>query len=136
MNSLPDLIVSAHDARRLEALIASRAGSGDEIAEALESELLRADIREPAAMPADVVTMNSTLRCVDETTGADRVLQLVYPDQADAAQGKVSVLAPVGAALLGLRAGDGIDWPLPGGRSTRLRVDEVLRQPEADGLSE
>lgn len=136
MNSLPDLIVSAHDARRLEALIASRAGAGDEIAEALESELLRADIREPAAMPADVVTMNSTLRCVDETTGAERVLQLVYPDQADAAQGKVSVLAPVGAALLGLRAGDGIDWPLPGGRSTRLRVDEVLRQPEADGLAE
>lgn len=136
MNSLPDLIVSAHDARRLEALVASRVALGDDIAEALEAELLRADVREPADVPPDVVTMNSTLRCVDETTGAERVLQLVYPEQADAAQGRVSVLAPVGAALLGLRAGQGIDWPLPGGRSTRLRVDEVLRQPEAEGLSE
>jgi regulator of nucleoside diphosphate kinase len=84
-------------------------------------------------MPPDTVTMNSLVLCVDETTGAEHQLQLVYPRDADAAQGKVSVLAPVGAALLGLSAGQAIDWPLPGGRSTRLRVLRVIDQPEAHG---
>ena len=84
-------------------------------------------------MPRDTATMNSRVLCVDEKTGAEHQLQLVYPRDADPAQGKVSVLAPVGAALLGLSAGQAIDWPLPGGRSTRLRVLHVIDQSEAHG---
>jgi regulator of nucleoside diphosphate kinase len=134
MNSQPaPLVISAHDARRLEALLASPTGKASPMAEPLEAELLRAELREPGDMPADVVTMNSQVVCVDELTGAERTIRLVYPADADVERGHVSVLAPVGAALLGLSVGSAIDWPLPSGRSTRLRVDKVLYQPEAQG---
>lgn len=134
--SLPALILSARDVRRIEALLATPQGEASPVAAALEAELLRGDVREPGELPADVVTMNSELVCLDETSGNERRLQLVYPDTADAGTGKVSILAPVGAALLGLRVGQSIDWPLPGGRSTRLQVRAVLYQPEAAGLPE
>jgi regulator of nucleoside diphosphate kinase len=87
-------------------------------------------------VPPDVVTMNSQVVCIDETTGAEHTLRLVYPDMADVARQYVSVLAPMGAALLGLSIGQAIDWPMPGGRTSRLRVERVLYQPEASGLAE
>ncbi|HQZ31915.1 MAG TPA: nucleoside diphosphate kinase regulator, partial [Arenimonas sp.] len=87
----------------------------------------------PENMPANVVTMNSTLVCVDDVTGDTHPLTLVYPRDADAATGKVSVLAPVGSALLGLSLGQQIDWQAPGGRPMRLRVVEIRYQPEAAG---
>jgi regulator of nucleoside diphosphate kinase len=130
---LVPLVISSHDARRIEALLASPIGKASPVAESLEAELLRAELREPADMPADVVTMNSQLVCVDEDSGTQRVIRLVYPADADADKGQVSVLAPVGAALLGLSVGSSIQWPVPGGRSTRLRVERVLDQPEAQG---
>ena len=76
--------------------------------------------------------MNSTIRFMDETSKAESELTLVYPVAAGAA-GTVSVLAPVGSALLGLSVGQTIAWPMPGGRTAQLRVLEVLRQPEAMG---
>jgi regulator of nucleoside diphosphate kinase len=133
MNPAPPIIVSAHDARRLERLLEDAGREHGAVAEALEAELARAEIRPPAAMPPDTVTMNSQVLCVDETSGAEHLLRLVYPWDADAAAGQVSVLAPVGAALLGLSAGQAIDWPLPSGRTTRLRVLRVVDQPEAHG---
>jgi regulator of nucleoside diphosphate kinase len=136
MNASPRLIMSVQDARRLEALIASPRAQGSATAQQLEDEIARADLREPADIPADVVTMNSEVVCVDESTGVERRLRLVYPDAADAAAHYVSVLAPVGAALLGLAVGQSIDWPMPGGRTSRLRVERVLYQPEASGLPE
>lgn len=135
-NQPPSLVMSVRDVRRLEQLLASDEVAGSPVAEALEGELLRAELREPGAMPPDVVTMNSEVLCIDETTGAERVLRLVYPADADASKGHVSVLAPVGAALLGLAVGQTIEWPLPGGKSTRLRVKAVLYQPEASGSTE
>ena len=84
-------------------------------------------------MPPDAITMNSTARFRDESSGEERELTLVYPRDADGSPDKVSILAPVGSALLGLRAGQTIDWPLPGGRSTRLQVLEIRYQPEAAG---
>lgn len=129
----PSLVMSARDVRRLEQLLASDEVAGTPVAEALEGELLRAEVREPGSIPPDVVTMNSEVLCVDETTGAERILRLVYPAEAEASKGHVSVLAPVGAALLGLAVGQAIEWPLPGGKSTRLRVKAVLYQPEASG---
>lgn len=80
--------------------------------------------------------MNSNVVCVDEDTEAEHTVRLVYPDVADASRHYVSVFAPMGAALLGLAAGQRIDWPMPGGRMARLRVERVLYQPEAAGLPE
>lgn len=129
MSTLPPIILSSRDLPRLEAMLENAQGP---VAEALEAELVRADVRAPEALPADVVTMNSQVVCVD-AEGNEQTVRLVFPSEADAAAGKVSVLAPVGAALLGLAAGQSIEWPLPGGRTTRMRVDRVLYQPEAAG---
>ncbi|HST45597.1 MAG TPA: nucleoside diphosphate kinase regulator [Luteimonas sp.] len=132
MQQAPSIVLSARDARRLEQLIEAT-GPGNPVVAALEAEIARAEIREPAAMPTDVVTMNSEVLCFEDS-GAKHALRLVYPRDADAARGHVSVLAPVGAALLGLSVGQSIEWPLPGGRSTRIRVSEVVYQPEAAGV--
>lgn len=136
MTSTPRLIMSIRDARRLEALLAKPSAQGSATAELLEQEIARADVRAPGEIPADVVTMHSEVICVDEVGGAERRLRLVYPEEVAGQQNAVSVLAPVGAALLGLSRGQVIDWPLPGGRVSRLRVTEVLYQPEAAGLQE
>jgi regulator of nucleoside diphosphate kinase len=82
-------------------------------------------------MPSDVITMNSTARFA-LNDGSEREITLVYPRDADAGTGKVSVLAPVGSALLGLRVGDSIRWPAPGG-DIDLRVLSIRYQPEAAG---
>ena len=136
MNNAPRLIMSIRDARRLEALLASPAARGSATAALLEEEIARADVREPEYLPVDVVTMNSEVLCVDEDSGAERRLRLVYPDAVGSSPHAVSVLAPVGAALLGLSRGQSIDWPMPGGRTAHLKVSEVLYQPEAAGLAE
>ena len=128
----PALVLSRLDCDRLEALLEQPAQSGAQF-DALRDELARAEVREPRDMPADAITMNSTARFRDETTGEERQLTLVYPRDADGSPEKVSILAPVGSALLGMRAGQAIEWPLPGGRSTRLQVLGIRYQPEAAG---
>lgn len=101
-------------------------------AEALDTELHRAVVVPQREVPADVVTMNSDVIYEDESTGARRTVRVVYPRDADAGRGWVSVLAPIGSALLGLRVGQHIDWNVPAGRR-RLRIVEVPYQPEAAG---
>ena len=130
-NGRPALILSRLDCDRLEALLDQPAQSGPQF-DALRDELARAEVREPQDMPPDAITMNSTARFRD-ASGAERELTLVYPRDADGSPDKVSILAPVGSALLGLRAGQSIEWPVPGGRSTRLVVLGVRYQPEAAG---
>lgn len=131
MKTLPPLIISSFDARRLEVLVDSINPDSESVARALEEELARAEIRQPSDVPADVVRMNSTVICEDESSGVRREVRLVYPGEASS-DGDVSILAPVGAALLGLRAGQNIEWPLPGGRTTRLRVASVLTRSATD----
>ena len=93
--------------------------------ERLRAELDRALVVAPGALPAGIVTMNSDVRYRDEFAGVSRRIRVVYPEEADAGQGKVSVLAPVGAALIGLEVGQHIDWEFPSGEVRRLRVEEV-----------
>lgn len=102
----------------------------DRANELLEMELDRADLVPDDRVPSDVVTMNSRVLFEDEATGVRREVELVFPRDAAWDKGRISVLAPVGAALLGLSVADTIDFPMPGGRR-RLRVVAVLFQPEA-----
>ena len=99
----------------------------------LVSELARADVVESRDVPPDVVTMNSRVVFEDVTSGKTTEVTIVFPHDADVARGKVSVLAPVGTALLGLAEGDSIVWPFPDGSSRCLRVVAVTFQPEAEG---
>jgi regulator of nucleoside diphosphate kinase len=90
----------------------------------LERELDRAEVVPEAALPTDVVAMHSTVRLVDLDTDAEHVYTVVYPHEADVDRGRISVLAPVGTAVLGYRAGDVVEWEVPGGRR-RFRIEAV-----------
>lgn len=127
----PQIIISSQDLERLERLLDSVPPVHAPGLDALRRELDRAEIVESDAIPPEVITMNSTARFVDEMSGKEFELTLVYPDDAHITHGAVSVLAPVGSALLGLSVGQSIEWPLPGGRKMNLRVLEVTYQPEA-----
>jgi regulator of nucleoside diphosphate kinase len=125
--ALPSIIVSETDADRLFPLaeqIEARQPLG------LLAELERADVRPDGKVPLNVVGMNSQVEFVDEAHGEARLVRLVYPGEADIGQGKVSISTPVGAALLGLREGQAIDWPDRDGRVRALRVLRVIRAPE------
>ena len=98
-----------------------------EHSEFLEQELDRAAIVPDSELPADVVAMNSSVRYRDLESGDETSVVLVYPHEANVEKGWVSVLAPLGAALIGLRAGQNIRWPLPGGRKKNLQVLSISR---------
>jgi regulator of nucleoside diphosphate kinase len=132
-SSQPSIVISSRDAERLETLLERREHAGTPAAELLLRELGRAEVRRPEDMPPDVITMNSTARFRNVDSGEIREMSLVYPPDADAAAGRVSILAPVGSALLGLAVGQEIDWPGPDGLQLRLRVEAVLYQPESAG---
>jgi len=133
MSATPPIVVSSLDLERIEAMLDAPAYRDQAGAIALRDELARADVLAPAQMPNDVVTMNSRVRAVDLDNGDAYDLTLVYPRDADGDAGRVSVLAPVGSAILGLRIGQTMQWPMPGGRRMTLRVDAIHYQPEAAG---
>ncbi len=99
-------------------------------AELLEEEISRASVVSDDALHDKVVSMHSTVQFVDETTGAESVVTLVYPQEANIDEGKLSILAPVGIALIGLRVGQNIQWPMPHGNSRSLRVVSVTQSRE------
>lgn len=128
----PPIIVSSHDLARLEAMLESPALSHNPAAAALGEELLRAQVLPPDQIPQGVVTMHSTVECEDIGNGERHTLTVVYPNEANVDRGHVSVLAPVGSALLGLSVGQTIEWDAPSGK-LHLRVIAVHYQPEAAG---
>ena len=95
----------------------------------LGEELERAVEVEPDAVPADVVTLNSSVRVTDLENGAAMDYTIVMPGEANYEAGRISVLAPLGTALLGYRQGDEVEWEMPGG-IRRLRIERVI-QPES-----
>ncbi len=130
------IIISDADHQRLEALIESvRYDSTlrDDYLDALEGELKRARVVLQSDMPPEVITMNSVVRLRDLDSEETEEYELVYPADADMAHNRISVLAPIGTAILGYRLGDVIEWPVPAGLR-RLRVEEVLYQPERAGV--
>ncbi|WP_122518951.1 nucleoside diphosphate kinase regulator [Pseudomonas viridiflava] len=132
MNTAPSLILTRLDVQRLENLIDSQDDSMPGI-QALQAELDRAEqVVGHDEVPEGVVTMNSRVHCREESSGKDYNLTLVYPKDAGV-EGTVSVLAPMGSALLGLQVGQHIDWPAPGGKTLKLTLLAVEYQPEAAG---
>jgi regulator of nucleoside diphosphate kinase len=127
-----DILIANDDLARLETLLRVLAGGRHPpgCGVALAGELRRARIVPRSELPADVVTMNATVRMHELGTGEEETYTLVYPDEADIEANRLSVLAPVGTALLGYRAGDVVEWPIPAG-ITRFRVEEVLFQPRS-----
>lgn len=133
MSSSPNLLISSTDADRIERLLERVSCIDFPGKPALESELARAQIVDPQALPANVVSMNSTVRFRMSDSDETFCMTLVYPRDANAEPDRVSILAPVGSALLGLSEGDEILWPRPDGGRMSVRIDEVIYQPERAG---
>jgi len=127
------IILTSRDFDRLEVLLASLPANAFPGKAALEAELDRAEIVEPQDVPPDVVTMNSTVRFSIGASGEEFCLTLAYPKDVQGKVDRISVLAPVGSALLGLSVGDQLEWPRPGGGSSVVKVVEVVYQPERSG---
>ncbi len=127
--------VTEVDSRRLQALIDAalrRDGREPGSVDELERHLLDAEVTPAERIGPDVVTMNSEVRVTDLATGETFEFRVVFPRVADAAARNISVLAPIGMAVLGRRVGEEITWQVPAG-TRRLRVDALVYQPERDG---
>jgi regulator of nucleoside diphosphate kinase len=136
MSGKNKVYISEFDLKRLKGLIKFAEERSDKRAvqylEELDAELDRAEVVKPEEIPTDVITMNSTFRLSNLDSGEEVVYTLVFPGKADSTTGRISILAPIGTAVLGYRVGDTIEWEVPAGLK-RLRVDEVVYQPEAAG---
>ena len=133
MQQRPPITISSLDANRLERILDKLDHNRFPDSDALEAELNRANVVEPREIPPDVVTMNSTVTFRVESSEREFSLTLVYPKDADDSSTKISIFAPVGSALLGLREGDEMSWPKPGGGSLKVRILKVTYQPERAG---
>ncbi len=129
MQTQPTIVVTYQDFERIQAAIGVHQGMEFD---RLDRELERATLVSPETIADEIVTMNSKLVYEDLSSGKRRTVQLVYPQDANAAQDKISVLAPLGSALIGLREGDQIEWVMPAGNRT-LKIVELIYQPEAAG---
>lgn len=101
-------------------------------AENLRNELQSALVVDPQEVPGDVVTMNSIVKISFPDTNKSTQLRIVYPGSANIKESRLSIFSPVATALIGCKAGDEIEWIVPSGL-TRIRIDEILYQPEAAG---
>ncbi|BDM63987.1 nucleoside diphosphate kinase regulator [Shewanella sp. NFH-SH190041] len=128
----PDIVISSQDLARLEALLETLPPDGAGTL-ALENELARAEVLPVQAMPDNVVTMNSTVSF--RVSGSDELhtLTLVYPGDGHDGHKTVSVLAPVGSALLGVKIGDQIAWPMPNNATRQVTIEAIHYQPEREG---
>jgi regulator of nucleoside diphosphate kinase len=127
-------VMTSSDAQRLKQfLVRTDAGKRDQdYIENLEEELEAADVVSPESVPADVVTINSQFCIQDIDTGDEMVYTLVMPRDADIEKGRVSIMAPLGTAILGQRIGDIAEFKVPAGLR-RVKITQILYQPEAAG---
>ncbi|MCW8905126.1 nucleoside diphosphate kinase regulator [Sedimenticola sp.] len=132
MNKQPRIILTSQDLDRLEALLETLPAATFPGKAELLRELDRAEVVSPQEVSPDVVTMNSKVRFALES-GEEFCLTLVYPKDMDGSAERISILAPVGSALLGLSVGEHIEWPRPGGGMMKVQIVEVIYQPERAG---
>lgn len=130
-----NIILTRTDYERLKALVSVDPDPSDPDKKALHelrAEIERAKIVDSKDIDPDVVTVNSRVRIQDLDSGEEKDYTLVYPLSADIVQGKISVLVPLGTALIGFRKGDVVEWKVPGGLR-KFKIKKVLYQPEAAG---
>lgn len=133
--SMRTIYITRYDLERLNKLIDEAEDSFSQdrhYLEKLEDELSHAEVVLPEEIPNDVVTMNSRVCLVDQENQEEKILTLVFPKDADISQGKISVLAPIGTAMLGYRTGSVFRWEVPAGKK-HFKVAKILYQPEAAG---
>lgn len=128
------IYVTEFDLQRLEEILTGKRYSSRLQTELdhLEEELSRCQVVSSEEVGSDIVTMNSRVRLRDVDSGKEMIYTLVFPWNADLAGGRISVASPIGTAILGYAAGDTIAWKVPGG-TRRIRIEEILYQPEAAG---
>lgn len=133
--SQPSIFITTKDVEKLRDLIREAYHTeyrGSDYLKKLAEEIEKASVVQPDQIPPDVITLNSTARLVDRETKEEMVYSLVFPEDADTSQWKISILAPIGTAMLGYKTGDTFEWDTPGGKRI-IRVKEILYQPEAAG---
>lgn len=130
------IFITSSDAEKLHELIRSVQHTPEyrnsEYIKMLAQELERSQVVEAQAIPPDVITMNTEAVLFDVDANEEMTYKLVFPEDADPLAGRVSVLAPIGTAMLGFRVGDTFEWDTPGGKA-KIRVEKIIYQPEASG---
>jgi len=128
------LIVTKKDLEKLQALVFDNRTDthARPYLRALKQELEHAQVVDSSEIPADVVTMNSTVKVRSEGSKRPQTFTVVYPEHADIDEDKISILAPIGTALLGYREGDEVEWEVPAGKR-KFTIEKVTYQPEAAG---
>ncbi|HVJ00334.1 MAG TPA: nucleoside diphosphate kinase regulator [Sphingomonas sp.] len=129
----PPLHLIDDEADALSSLALRVEHSQPDVAALLFAEIDRAEIHTADTLPANTIAMNARVTFVDEGSGSRREVQLVYPQDADIANGRVSILTPVGAGLIGLSEGQSITWPDRDGNPRRLRIEKVRAPAEEEG---
>jgi regulator of nucleoside diphosphate kinase len=135
MMETKQIVITRQDLERLRALISDARLShseSDKHLSALERELNNAMVLDPKNVPPDVVTMNSTIKVKVEGSRRQDELTIVFPSEANIDENRISVLAPLGTALLGYRVGETLEWEVPAGLR-RYKITKILHQPEAAG---
>lgn len=129
----PDIVISSLDLARLENLLKTLPNKDFPGKASLEDELERAIIVDSEKVPNNIVSMNSLVKFSVSSSKESFSLTLVYPNDMKSDGSTISILAPVGSAMLGLKEGDQIDWPSPDGKAVKVTIDEILYQPERSG---
>ena len=133
MTQQPDIIISSFDLERLEGVLSSRSAYDVLRKSILKVELERATIVESHHIPENIVSMNSTVQLSMSYSEAPFYLTLVYPNEINEDGSTLSILSPIGTALIGMKQGDEIYWPSSGGKNAKVRIENILYQPERTG---
>ena len=132
MASKPNIIISEQDLHRLETMLEHQTVLTPTMKH-LEDELARAEVVEPQNVPTDVVSMNAKVLITIAPATESTEITLVYPHDFKCEKGQVNIIAPIGAAILGLSEGQDIEWPQPDGHMMKVKIEKVLYQPEREG---
>ncbi|QPF33000.1 nucleoside diphosphate kinase regulator [Acinetobacter lwoffii] len=128
----PNIILSEQDLHRLETMLENQSKLSETMIR-LEDELARAEVVEPQAIASNIVTMHSRVSLTIAPSTEAVEVTLVYPHEFKGEKGQVNVIAPIGAAILGLAEGQTIEWPQPDGHTMKVTIEKVLFQPESEG---
>ena len=128
----PQIIITEQDLHRLETMLEHQAKLTPTM-QHLENELARAEVVAPQDIPANIVTMNAKVLITIAPATESTEITLVYPHDFKGEKGQVNIVAPIGAAILGLAEGQEIEWPQPDGHTMQVKIEKVIYQPEREG---